>query len=103
MTRRVTIYDVAHSQHLDWGCVAYGQTRGWFSENYLAGSYCHIRGEAKQNADCSGDTICDTEIEVAPTLNGTVSVTLSNNQGGCAWSGNTGNTMQTEKKKTENK
>lgn len=59
----ITIYDLGKLRHLDWGCVAIGSQRGWTSGNYAYGSFYYIRGEVKENADCTGRTLCDTTIQ----------------------------------------
>jgi hypothetical protein len=62
----VTIYDVAETQHLDYGCVSARSSRRWASGNYTWGSFYHVRTEVKANSDCTGDTLFDTSIEINP-------------------------------------
>ena len=62
----ITIYDLGKLRHLDWGCMAVSGKRDWASGKYLYGSFYYIRGEVKENADCSGRTLCDTTIQATP-------------------------------------
>jgi hypothetical protein len=62
----VTIYDVAKLQHLDYGWVEPGSYRAWTSGNYACGSFYHVRGEVKSDAQGSDPNIYDTEVEINP-------------------------------------
>jgi hypothetical protein len=78
----VTIYDLAKTQHLDYGWMqaAYASNlppllgpnpadpysaRQWTSGNYVAPGVYYARGEVKDN---NNNTIFDTEIEMTPEL-----------------------------------
>ena len=65
----VTIYDLGKTRHLDYGCVSKLSDRSWRSGGYTWGAYYYVRGEVKQNADCSGATLCDTTVQVNPQTN----------------------------------
>jgi hypothetical protein len=78
----VTIYDLAKTQHLDYGFMdpasagtipgnlEYGgpkapfSMRDWSSTGYFPPGIYHARGEVK---DANGNTIFDTEIELGPS------------------------------------
>jgi hypothetical protein len=62
----ITIYDVAKTSHLDYGCVTTKQARSWRSGSYLFGSFYYVRAEVKANADCGGKTLCDTTMRINP-------------------------------------
>lgn len=54
----ITIY--TFGQQTDWGCLPAYSQRGWWSGNYVPGVPYAVRGEVKENADCSGATLGDT-------------------------------------------
>jgi hypothetical protein len=60
----VTIYDVAKTQHLDYGWMEPGSSRAWTSGNYACGSFYHVRGEVKSDAKGSDPNIYDTNVEI---------------------------------------
>jgi hypothetical protein len=60
----VTIYDVGKTQHLDYGWVEPGSYRAWTSGNYACGSFYHVRGEVKSDAQGSNPNIYDTDVEI---------------------------------------
>lgn len=65
----ITIYDLAKTTHMDYGCVKPGSDRTWASGHYAFGSFYYIRGEVKEGNDCSGRTLCDTTVQVNPQNN----------------------------------
>jgi hypothetical protein len=69
----VTIYDLGKLRHLDYGCVGPAGVRSWKSGNYAFGSFYYVRGEIKSGKDCSGQTICDTTVQVNPQNEGIIS------------------------------
>jgi hypothetical protein len=68
----ITIYDLAKTRHLDYGCVDANAYRYWKSGNYLYGSFYYVRAEVKAAAQCGGATLCDTTIQVNPQTPGPV-------------------------------
>jgi len=73
----VTIYDLAKTDHYDWGWVAPHNGRAWHAGgartpmSYMCGSYYHVRAEVKPNTGATaadGPNIFDTEIEINPQL-----------------------------------
>ena len=64
----VTIYDLAKTAHLDYGWVEPGHYRAWSSGNYAAGSFYHVRGEVKSDAQGNDPNIYDTSIQINPQL-----------------------------------
>ncbi|QJD94428.1 hypothetical protein HH214_00355 [Mucilaginibacter robiniae] len=68
----ITIYDVAKTQHLDWGCINGTSSRMFAAGQYTLGSYYHVRTEVKESAQCGGKTICDTSIQIRCTTHNVV-------------------------------
>jgi hypothetical protein len=66
----ITIYDLAKTTHLDYGCVPANGSRDWRSGRYLFGSFYYIRGEVMDSKDCKGTKICDTTIQATPNSGG---------------------------------
>lgn len=69
----VTIYDLAKTQHLDWGWVAPHTLREWTSGNYACGSFYHVRYEVKNGTTAAQPTsdpgnLFDTNIQINPQL-----------------------------------
>jgi hypothetical protein len=62
----ITIYDLAKTTHMDYGCVNPSKAREWSSGAYAYGSYYYIRGEVKADKDCGGATLCDTTVQAHP-------------------------------------
>jgi len=62
----VTIYDLAKTAHLDYGWVEPGHYRAWSSGNYAAGSFYHVRGEVKSDAQGNDPNIYDTSVQINP-------------------------------------
>ncbi len=60
----ITVYDLAKTRHLDYGWVDPGKYRTWQSGNYMYGSFYHVRGEVKSDANGSDPNIYDTSIQV---------------------------------------
>ena len=65
----ITIYDLAKTTHMDYGCVNPLSDRTWSSGHYAFGSFYYIRGEVKEGKDCSGRTLCDTTVQANPQNN----------------------------------
>jgi hypothetical protein len=69
----ITIYDLAKTQHLDYGWVAPHNLRAWRSGNYACGSFYHVRYEVKNGTSPSQPTsdpgnLFDTNMEINPQL-----------------------------------
>jgi len=71
----VTIYDLGHLIHLDYGRLAPHSVRTWTGGAaglpYACGSYYHVRFEVKSNTGpywVEGDNIADTQMQVNPQL-----------------------------------
>jgi hypothetical protein len=62
----ITVYDLAKTAHLDYGCMEAKNFRTWTSGNYLYGSFYYVRGEVKAEPNCQGATLCDTIVQVNP-------------------------------------
>jgi hypothetical protein len=76
----VTVYDLGHTTHLDYGWVAPCSVRVWRAGSYSCGSYYHVRAEVKPY-DVSKDNVFDTQVETNPQVEnyGSWVVTLRRN------------------------
>jgi hypothetical protein len=69
----ITIYDLAKTQHLDYGWVAPHDLRAWRSGNYACGSFYHVRYEVKNGTSAAQPTsdpgnLFDTNMQINPQL-----------------------------------
>jgi hypothetical protein len=89
----ITVYDLAKTQHLDYGLVCAVRQRRWTSGTYSWGSFYYVRAEVKNER---GDTICDTTVQVNPQvlvtgigkqdyLRNRVNLRYDDNTGACWW------------------
>ncbi|KYG64242.1 hypothetical protein AZI87_13455 [Bdellovibrio bacteriovorus] len=60
----ITVYSLVTHQQLDWGCLPARSQRTWWSGNYVVLVPYYVRGEVKENADCSGRTIGDNGTQI---------------------------------------
>jgi hypothetical protein len=63
----VTIYDLAKTQHLDYGWVAPNNSRAWQSGRYSCLAYYYVRAEVKNNESdhpVDGPNIFDTTVQL---------------------------------------
>jgi hypothetical protein len=64
----ITVYDLAKTRHLDWGCVKAGGSRRWTSGGYAFGSFYYVRGEVYDSNTCQGRKVCDTTVQINPQV-----------------------------------
>jgi hypothetical protein len=69
----ITIYDLAKTQHLDYGWVGPHDFREWKSGGYACGSFYHVRYEVKNGTSATTPTsdpgnLFDTDIQINPQL-----------------------------------